>query len=76
MVAGEIVVQRGKMCSIDEDDILAEIRELVPAHLSQHSALEQRNAVFHSTMAEIHRRATSKDIGINRYIGATNTMMP
>ncbi|EBY7415753.1 amidohydrolase, partial [Salmonella enterica subsp. enterica serovar Alachua] len=74
MVAGEIVVHQGKMCSIDEEDIVAEIRERVPAHLSQHSTLEQRNAVFHSAMAEIHRRATSKDIGINRYIGTTNMM--
>ncbi|MFD2651511.1 amidohydrolase family protein [Brucella rhizosphaerae] len=68
MVAGEIVVHQGRMRSIDEAAILAEIRELVPAHLAEHAKLEQRNAAFHSTMAEIHRRATSKDIGMNRYV--------
>ncbi len=68
MVAGEIVVHQGRMRSIDEAAILAEIRELVPAHLAEHEKLEQRNAAFHSTMAEIHRRATSKDIGMNRYV--------
>lgn len=67
MVAGEIVVHQGRMRSINEATILAEIRELVPAHLAEHAKLEQRNAAFHSTMAEIHRRATSKDIGMNRY---------
>ncbi|KAA9366962.1 amidohydrolase family protein [Ochrobactrum quorumnocens] len=68
MVAGEIVVHQGRMRSIDEAAILAEIRELVPAHLAEHAKLEQHNAAFHSTMAEIHRRATSKDIGMNRYV--------
>jgi len=68
MVAGEIVVNQGKMHSIDEAGILAEIRELVPAHLAEHAKLEQLNAAFHSTMAEIHRRATAKDIGMNRYV--------
>ena len=68
MVAGEIVVDKGFMRTIDEAAILAEIRELVPAHLAEHAKLEQRNAAFHSTMAEIHRRATAKDIGMNRYV--------
>jgi len=68
MVAGEIVVHQGRMRSIDEAAILAEIRELVPAHLAEHARLEQRNAAFHSTMAEIHRRATSRDIAMNRYV--------
>ncbi len=68
MVAGEIIVHQGRMRSIDEAAILAEIRELVPAHLAEHAKLEQRNAAFHSTMAEIHRRATSRDIGMNRYV--------
>ena len=68
MVAGEIVVHQGRMRSIDEAAILAEIRELVPAHLAEHAKLEQRNAAFHATMAEIHRRATSRDIALNRYV--------
>ncbi len=68
MVGGEIIVHQGRMRSIDEATILAEIRELVPAHLAEHSKLEQLNAAFHSTMEEIHRHATAKDIGMNRYI--------
>ncbi|WP_292395664.1 hypothetical protein [Mesorhizobium sp.] len=69
MVAGQIVVHDGRLQTIDEAAILAEIRELVPAHLAAHAELETRNAVFHSAMAEIHRRAASKDIGMNRYAG-------
>lgn len=71
MVAGQIVFNAGKLQLIDEAAILAEIRELVPAHLAAHAELETRNAVFHTTMAEIHRRATSTDIGMDRYAGGT-----
>lgn len=69
MVAGEIVVADGRLTTIDEDAILAEIRELVPAHLAEHAELEKRNAVFHASMAEIHRRAASQAMGMNRYAG-------
>ncbi|MET3650223.1 amidohydrolase family protein [Phyllobacterium ifriqiyense] len=69
MIAGRIVVQDGRLQTIDEAAILAEIRELIPAHLAAHGKLEARNAALHSTMAEIHRRATSTDIGMNRYTG-------
>ncbi|MEN5279290.1 amidohydrolase family protein [Brucella sp. TWI432] len=76
MVAGEIVVHQGKMHSIDETAILAEIRELVPAHLAEHAELEKLNAAFHATMAEIHRRAATKMIGINRYATASDKIVP
>jgi len=69
MVAGKIVVADGRLKTIDENAILAEIRELVPAHLAEHAELEKRNAVFHASMSEIHRRATSQAIGMNRYAG-------
>lgn len=68
MVGGEIVVHQSRMRSIDEAAILAEIRELVPAHLAEHVKLEKLNAEFHSAMAEIHFRATSQDINMNRYV--------
>ncbi|MBA8879204.1 amidohydrolase family protein [Phyllobacterium myrsinacearum] len=73
MIAGQIVVHDGRLQTIDEAAILAEIRELLPTHLAAHAELEARNAAFHSTMAEIHRRATSTDIGMNRYAGDPGT---
>ena len=71
MVAGRIVMQDGRLTTVDEQAILDEIAECVPAHLAEHAELERRNAVFEPVMAEIHRRATAKDIGINRYQGST-----
>jgi 5-methylthioadenosine/S-adenosylhomocysteine deaminase len=69
MVAGRIVLQSGRLTTVNEDEVFAEIAELVPAHLAEHAELERANSVFEPIMAEIHRRATLQDIGLNRYQG-------
>ncbi|UVC09882.1 amidohydrolase [Rhizobium sp. TH2] len=69
MVDGRIVMKDGRLTTVDEVAIFAEIRELVPAHLVEHAELEKRNAIFEPVMAEIHRRASLQDIGLNRYQG-------
>ena len=58
-----------RLTRIDEDAILREVRELVPAYLAEHAVIEDRNRVFEPYFAEIHRRATRQDIGLNRYAG-------
>jgi 5-methylthioadenosine/S-adenosylhomocysteine deaminase len=71
MVAGRIVVQNGRLTTLDEQAVFDEIAELVPAYLAEHADLERRNKIFEPVMAEIHRRATQVDIGLNRYQGDT-----
>ncbi|KQY63243.1 amidohydrolase [Ensifer sp. Root142] len=71
MVAGRIVVQDGRLTTIDEQSVFNEITELVPAYLAEHADLERRNKFFEPVMAEIHRRAIQMDIGLNRYQGDT-----
>ncbi|KNY17970.1 amidohydrolase [Shinella sp. SUS2] len=69
MVAGRIVMQGGRLTTVDETAVFDEVAALVPAYLAEHAELERRNAVFEPVMAEIHRRATGMDIAINRYQG-------
>jgi len=69
MVDGEIVFRDGRLTAIDEAEIYREVREAVPAWLADHKDIEDRNRVFEPYFAEIHRRATTADIGINRYAG-------
>jgi 5-methylthioadenosine/S-adenosylhomocysteine deaminase len=69
MVDGRIAVENDRMTLIDEGEILAEIRERMPAYLATHAKLERANAIFEPAMAEIHRRATCAEIGFSRYIG-------
>jgi 5-methylthioadenosine/S-adenosylhomocysteine deaminase len=69
MVDGEVIFRDGRLATIDEAEIYREVREAVPAWLADHKALEDRNRVFEPFMAEIHRRATMTDIGLDRYAG-------
>ena len=69
MVNGAVVVRDGELTRIDAQEILREARELVPAYLAEHRRVEERNRVLEPYMAEIHRRATLRDIGLNRYAG-------
>jgi 5-methylthioadenosine/S-adenosylhomocysteine deaminase len=67
MVNGEVVMKGNRLTKVDETAIFAEIREVVPPLVTEHAAHERANAVFEPVMAEIHRRATVQDIGMNRY---------
>jgi 5-methylthioadenosine/S-adenosylhomocysteine deaminase len=69
MVDGAILFRDGRLTMIDEAEIYREVREAVPAWLADHRELEDRNRVFEPFMAEIHRRATMTDIGLDRYAG-------
>ena len=69
MVAGRIVMQDGRLTTVDEQAIFDEIAQLLPALLAEHAELERRNAVFEPVMAEIHRRSSAMDIGLDRYHG-------
>ncbi|MDO6965214.1 amidohydrolase family protein [Rhizobium alvei] len=69
MVAGRVVMQDGRLTTVDEEAIFDELAELMPAYLAEHAELERRNKAFEPTMAEIHRRSTEMDIGLNRYHG-------
>lgn len=69
MVNGEIVLRDGRLTRIDEDAILDEIRAAMPAFLAEHARVETMNSQFEPYFAEVHRRATRQDIGLDRYAG-------
>jgi 5-methylthioadenosine/S-adenosylhomocysteine deaminase len=64
-----VVLRDGRLTRVDEAAILAEVRDLVPAYLAEHAGIEDRNRVFEPYFAEIHRRASVQDIGLDRYAG-------
>ncbi|WP_370678045.1 amidohydrolase family protein [Pleomorphomonas sp. PLEO] len=69
MVAGDVVVEDGRLTRVDERTIFDEIAELMPAHLAEQAMNEQRGRVFEASFAEVHRRASQVDLGLNRYAG-------
>lgn len=67
MVNGRVVVDEGRCTLVDEDAVLAEIRELAPELLARHSEVERANAAFTPYFAEIHRRCCAQKLAVNRY---------
>lgn len=68
MVAGHWVVQAGRLTTVDEKAVFAEVRETVPALLREHAEREKANRILEPYFAEIHRRS-SRAPRLNRYAG-------
>lgn len=68
-VDGVLVVRNGRCTQVDEDAILREVRQRVPSWLAEHAEVEARNRIFEPLMREIHRRATARDVGLDRWQG-------
>ena len=69
MVDGRVVLESGRITTLDESAVLDELRELLPAYLAHHAQLEARNQLFEPYFAEIHRRAALRDLFMHRHIG-------
>jgi 5-methylthioadenosine/S-adenosylhomocysteine deaminase len=69
IVAGQIVVERGKVLTVDEEALKTEIRSLYPTF----SKSLQRTEVAANELAPYYRqaylRAAGYDVGMNRWIG-------
>ncbi len=71
MVNGNVVVEDGHLKTVDEAEILTEIREAMPAFLAQHGEYEALSAVYRPYMEEIQRRSSEHGIKLRR--SASNT---
>jgi len=68
MVAGRFVLRDGCFTTINESDILAEIRAAMPEFLEEHANIEAQNAELEPYFAEILRRCKVQDIGMQRHV--------
>jgi 5-methylthioadenosine/S-adenosylhomocysteine deaminase len=67
IIDGQIVVRDGRILTIDEDALVAEVRELMPAWLR---ALEPADAWaqrLRPAFEEIYRRCVRTDVGFTRW---------
>jgi 5-methylthioadenosine/S-adenosylhomocysteine deaminase len=69
MVDGRVVVRDGRVLTVDEDAVRAEVRKLMPAWVQ---ALEPAAAWakrLHPAFEEVVRRCAVADVGVNRWAG-------
>lgn len=67
MVAGEVVVERGKMLTVDEDSLLREARALADTVRQDLEAAAAAATELEPYYREMYLRAAACDVGMNRW---------
>jgi len=68
-VNGDVVVEGRKVLRVDEEAILAELREYMPQFQKQYGEIERLNQEFQPYVERVYRSCSERAIGINRFAG-------
>lgn len=69
MVAGNVVTERGRLLTIDEDALRAELRDLMPAYRGLLDDLARSGAEREPYYREMYLKSAVRNVGINRWAG-------
>ena len=73
MVAGEVVMQDGRVLSVDEDALKVEVRELAAECAAGLAAAGDAARTLEPYYREMHLRAAATDVGMQRWAGSVYT---
>jgi 5-methylthioadenosine/S-adenosylhomocysteine deaminase len=73
MVAGRIVVESGRVTTVDEAAIRAEARELSKSFAADRAAGDADAQAFLPYYRRMYLKAAAQDIGLQRWVGQTRT---
>jgi 5-methylthioadenosine/S-adenosylhomocysteine deaminase len=71
MIGGEIVVSDGRILTVDEDALVAEVRGLMPAWLSALEPASAWAARLRPAFDEVYERCAATDAGFTRWTDQT-----
>jgi len=66
IVNGEVMAEDGRCLRVNETELLAELKEEMPAFLAAHEETERLNRAFAEAFWKVHKKANARDIGIHR----------
>lgn len=69
MVAGKIVVENGKILTVDEDAVKAEVRELMKEYRVEAEQAAREADRLEPYYREMYLKAVARDVGMNRWVG-------
>ena len=69
MVAGQVVCENGRVLTVDEEALKAEVRALVPEHRRELARTAAAAAELHPYYREMYLRAAARDVGMHRWAG-------
>jgi 5-methylthioadenosine/S-adenosylhomocysteine deaminase len=72
MVAGKIVMENGKLLTVDEEAIKAEARELMVEYRREMEKTWEAARKLEPYYREVYRRCAAWDVGMNRWIDSGN----
>ena len=73
MVAGEVVVENGKVLTVDEEAIKAEVRELMETYRLEIQKTAQAASRLEPYYREMYLRCANMDVGMNRWVPSVST---
>lgn len=68
-VAGNSVVEDGRLTTVDEDALRAEFADLMPGIRAEQDRLERENDVSAAAFEWMHRACAGEDVGVHRWSG-------
>lgn len=72
MVAGNIVCERGKMLTVDEDAIKQEIRDITPQYQEACRVSNEENEYLVQLYREVYLQAANTDVGFSRWLSSAS----
>jgi len=67
MVAGKVVVENGKVLTVNEEDIKAEVREIMKDYKTEIGKIDEAAAVLEPYYRKMYLRAAERDVGMQRW---------
>jgi cytosine/adenosine deaminase-related metal-dependent hydrolase len=71
MIDGRMVLQDGKISTIDEDALRREVEDLMRHFIKDYDAVVKSRATALPFMLDAHRKMWEPDVGVNRFISRT-----
>jgi len=69
MVAGKIVMEDGKITTVDEESLKAEAREIMKEYRQEIKKIDAVAGVLEPYYREMYLRAAATNVGMNRWVG-------
>jgi len=67
LIDGRLVLDGGRLTTIDESAVLQELRDRLPSFLDEYARVEEANRRFEPYFAEVYRRCMREPTGLNRF---------
>jgi 5-methylthioadenosine/S-adenosylhomocysteine deaminase len=72
IVAGELVVEKGRILTIDEAALRAEARDIMASIVDARAALNMEAAEWFPHYSAMYQEMLTRDVGMNRWVGGIN----